>query len=71
MGDQDVETLLPCPVCGGRKSLLREGDGGRYRMMPCRWCKGVGCISYRVLKKYIRWRRILKANNKRCGYSGV
>jgi len=67
MADQDTETLLPCPACKGAKSLLHEGSSGHsYRMLPCRWCDRTGCVSYKQLRKFLRWNRILKANAGRC-----
>lgn len=55
---EEQDTLVPCPVCAAQKTVLRENRQGRYQMIACRWCQGVGSVPPFMFRAYQRWTRI-------------
>lgn len=65
--EEERQTLLPCPACGGEGRLERPvaNRATQYRMIDCTWCSMLGVVDARMIRLFRRWQRIRRAN--RCG----
>lgn len=55
------ETLVPCLGCEGEGMRGRTESDGHYRLVECPWCAGTKMMDARMLRNFIRYRRLVRA----------